>query len=86
MRWGLLPLILDHFEFEVERFAANDETQVGLPEAANEAQRRKAIGAIDEKFETEQAPESEQCDANHARPQRDVAVEGELRFLLLRKV
>lgn len=50
--------LLEDFEFEFQRFAADDEAKIKLPEAA------KPAGVVDHKFEAQHAPEAQQADVD----------------------
>ena len=70
--------LLQHFKLEVDCLTTDDEAEVRLPEATQEAKLRIAVTAVDQQFNPEHAPELEHADAHRALAQADVRVELEV--------
>ena len=62
-------LLLHHFKLKVEFLAAKDHREIELPKLARETKPRPALIEIDDKLQTDRAPEIRKADASDDRPE-----------------
>ena len=70
-------MLLQHFKFKVQLLSAHHGVQIEIPELASEAKRRPTLIQIDDKLQTQSAPEIRQRNVSPNRFQLHISIERE---------